>query len=85
MIAELAYLSESGPGGTLPTFGAALLWAAACVIGQLPSVSLVTVWGQLTMLAAFAGGLIVISTVAGSIGAYLWQAPADRQPDNRTG
>lgn len=33
-LAELAYLAESGPHGTLPTFWSALIWAGATVIGQ---------------------------------------------------
>lgn len=82
VVAELGYLSESGPGGTLPTFGAALLWAAACVIGQSPSVTPVTLWGQLTMLAAFAVGLTVIATLAGSVGAYLLQPAGERRAES---
>lgn len=76
LFAELAYGFERGPHSTLPTFGSALVWATASVIGQSPTVTPASPGGQIVMLACLALGVVNISTLAGVIGAYLLH-PAD--------
>lgn len=74
-LAELAYLAESRPHGTLPTFWSALIWASATVVGQSLTVNPVTGWGQLLLIAGLGLGVVTISTLAGAVGAYLLRAP----------
>lgn len=85
LIGEVGYVFENGPGGALPTFGSALLWAAACVIGQSPTVNPETAAGQVTMLAAYVVNLVVIGTLAGTLGAYFLAPHAPAEGDDAHG
>jgi voltage-gated potassium channel len=81
-LAELAYLFEHPPGGTIPTFTDALVWAASVVIGMQADPVPTSRPGQLVMLAGFATGLILVATLAGSLGAFLLEGRIEReQPD----
>jgi hypothetical protein len=71
LFAELRYLAERGRHSTLPTFGSALAWAGASVIGQSPTVTPATAGGQVVMLACLALGVVAVSTLSGAVGAYL--------------
>lgn len=75
--AELAWLLEAG-AGTFATFGDALIWAAVTVVAlqgdPVPSTAL----GRLVMLAGFAVGLVLVATLAGTVGAYLLEERRER-------
>jgi voltage-gated potassium channel len=81
-VAELAWLAERGHA-TFPSFGDALIWSLSTVVGMqgdpLPS----SAAGRLVMLAGFAVGLVLIASLAGTVGAYLLedrQERAERSP-----
>ena len=57
---------------------AALLWPAATVIGMSPTVNPTTALGQLVMVAGFVVGLVLVTTLAGTLGAFLFQARGER-------
>lgn len=69
-VAELAWLAEQGRG-TFGDFGDALLWAGAAVVGMHADPTPASQLGRLVMLAGFATGLVLIASLAGTVGAYL--------------
>ena len=75
--AQLAWLAERGRG-TFATFGDALLWSASAVIGMQASPVPESALGRIVMLAAFVVGLVVIATLAGTVGAYLLEERRER-------
>ena len=77
-LAELGYVFESGRGGTLSTFPQALFWAASLVLGMHADPVPATWPGRLVMLAGFAAGLVLIATLAGSLGAFLLEGRHER-------
>jgi len=71
-VAELAFLFERDhPQGVFGSFGDALLWSFSVVIGMQGDPRPASVGAQIAMLAGFAAGLVVIATLAGSIGSFL--------------
>lgn len=76
-LAELIWLVERG-NDTFATFGDALLWSASTVIAMqgdpLPESAL----GRLLMLVGFAIGLILVATLAGTVGTYLLEERRER-------
>jgi voltage-gated potassium channel len=76
-IAELVWLAERGED-TFGDFGDALLWAGAAVVGMHADPTPVTDAGRLVMLVAFAMGLVLIATLAATVGAYLLHGRDDR-------
>ena len=68
--AQLGWLVER-PHGTFATFGDALIWAATSVIALQGDPVPTTAIGRLVMLVAFAVGLVLVATLAGTVGAYL--------------
>ena len=68
--AELAWLAERDRG-TFEGFGDALLWSASAGVGTQADPVPETRLGRLVMLAAFGVGLVVVATLAGTVGAYL--------------
>jgi voltage-gated potassium channel len=77
--AELAYLFERDhPEGIFPGFGDALLWSFAAVLALQASPVPASVGGRLAMLGAFAFGLVVIASLAGTVGAYLVEERRER-------
>lgn len=78
-LAELAYVFEGGSDGTLPTFLDSLIWSASVVIGMQADPMPVTRLGQLVMLTGFAVGLVLIATLAGSFGAFLFEGRQERE------
>jgi len=82
VVGELGYLFDGGPDRDLPTLQAALLWSAATVIGMSPTVNPTTELGQLVMVAGFVVGLVLVTTLAGTLGAFLLQACAERPAGN---
>ncbi|HWH13537.1 MAG TPA: ion transporter [Miltoncostaeaceae bacterium] len=75
VLAELAFLLDRA---TFASFLDALLWATAVVLAlqgdPVPADTVVHV----AMLAGFAVGLVVIATLAGTLGAYLLEARDER-------
>jgi voltage-gated potassium channel len=80
-LAELAYLFEHRAGGTIGSFGDALVWAAGLVLAMQADPIPTSRPGQLVMLAGFAAGLVVVATLAGSLGAFLLEGRAERTDD----
>lgn len=78
-LAELAYLFESGRDGTLPTFSDALVWSASVVVGMQADPVPATRLGQLLMIVGFAVGLVLVASLAGTIGSFLLEARDERQ------
>lgn len=78
-VAELVYLFERDvEGGIFDNFGDALLWSLAAVLGMQGDPVPVSVAGRLVMIAAFAVGLVVIASLAGTVGAYLLDERRER-------
>jgi len=78
-LAELAYVFESGADGTLPTFPDALVWSASVVVGMQADPLPATGLGQLIMIVGFVVGLVLIASLAGTIGAFLFDARGERE------
>jgi voltage-gated potassium channel len=76
-VAELAWLVERDHG-TFPGFGDALLWAATTVIAMQGDPVPESLVGRLVMLAGFAVGLVLVATLAGTVGAYLLEERRER-------
>jgi voltage-gated potassium channel len=77
--AQLAFVFERDhPDGIFESFGDALLWSTAAVLALQGSPVPVTVGGRVAMLGAFAFGLIVVASLAGTVGAYLVEERRER-------
>ena len=77
--AELAFLFERDhPRGVFASFGDALLWAFAAVLALQADPVPQSVGGRLAMLAAFACGVVVVASLAGTVGAYLVEERRER-------
>ncbi len=83
-VAELAWLAERGRG-TFDSFGDALLWAASTVIATQGDPVPETAAARLTMLAGFAVGLVLVATLAGTVGAYLLEERRERSEEEDRG
>jgi voltage-gated potassium channel len=80
-VAELAWLAERGTT-TFTGFGDALLWAASTVIAMQGDPVPQTAFGRIVMLAGFAVGLVLVATLAGTVGAFLLEDHRERMaPD----
>jgi voltage-gated potassium channel len=70
--AQLAYLFErDAERGIFDGFGDALLWAFAVVVGLQGSPVPTTLGAHLVMLGGFVVGLVLIASLAGTLGAFL--------------
>ncbi len=84
-VAELAYLFERDrPDGAFDSFGDAVLWSLAAVLALQADPVPVTVGGRLAMLVAFAFGVVVVATLAGTIGAFLVEERRERAEAERS-
>jgi hypothetical protein len=79
-LAEIAYVFEGGPEGTQAGFVDSLVWSASVVIGMQADPVPATRPGQLVMLAGFAVGLVLVASLAGSLGAFLLDGRRERDP-----
>jgi len=71
-VAELAFLFERDAARpAFSSFGDAVLWALTVVVGLQGDPTPTTTGARLVMLAGFAFGLVVVASLAGSIGAFL--------------
>jgi hypothetical protein len=87
--AQLAYLFErDAPRGIFDGFCDALLWAFAVVVGLQGSPVPTTLGAHLVMLGGFVVGLVLIASLAGTLGAFLvgdrTRAP-DQTPTEESG
>jgi hypothetical protein len=72
LVAELAYLFERDvEPATFEGFPDALLWSAAVVLAMQGDPTPMDRWARLAMTGGFLWGLVVIGTVAGTVGSYL--------------
>ena len=67
-----------------PHLGGALLWSAATVLGMFATVNPTTTADQLVMVGGFLAGLVLITTLAGTLGSYLLPARAESAPSTPT-
>lgn len=81
-VAELAWLVERSRG-TFDGFGDALIWSATCVIALQGDPTPETAVGRLIMLAGFAVGLVLVASLAGTVGAYLLEERREREEAER--
>lgn len=78
-VAELAYLFERDrETPAFSSFGDAVLWAAATVLALQADPVPESVGGRIAMLAGFAFGLVVVASLAGTVGAYLVEERRER-------
>jgi len=78
-VAELAFLFErdrSDPA--FDSFGDALLWSLATVLALQADPVPGSVGGRLAMLAGFLFGLVVVASLAGTVGAFLVEERRER-------
>ena len=76
-VAELAWLAERGRG-TFASFGDALLWATTVVVGTQGDPVPESALGRLVMLGGFGVLLVLVATLAGTVGAYLLEERRER-------
>jgi voltage-gated potassium channel len=78
-VAELAYLFERDrTDPAFSSFGDAVLWAAATVLALQADPVPESVGGRIAMLAGFAFGVVVVASLAGTVGAYLVEERRER-------
>jgi voltage-gated potassium channel len=77
-VAELGWLVERNRD-TFATFGDALIWAATCVVALQGDPVPETAIGRLIMLAGFSVGLVLVASLAGTVGAYLLEERRERE------
>lgn len=76
-VAELAYIFERDePNGVFESFGDALLWSITAVVALQGDPRPESTGARIAMLAAFACGLVIVASLAGTVGAFLIE---DRQ------
>ncbi len=78
-LAELAFLFERDAGAsTFASFGDAVLWAGGVVLAQQGDPVPESAAAHVAMLVGFAWGVVVIATLAGSLGAFFLDDRAER-------
>ncbi len=78
-VAELAFVFERhAPDGVFGSFGDALLWSFATVVALQGDPVPTTTGAHLAMLGGFVFGLVIIASVAGTVGAYLVENRRER-------
>lgn len=78
-VAELAYVFERDvPGGAFESFGDAVLWSLGVVIAMQGAPVPESLGAHVVMLAGFAFGLVVVASLAGTIGAFLVEERRER-------
>jgi voltage-gated potassium channel len=82
-IAQLAFVLERG-NRTFSSFGDASLWALAVVIGMQGDPTPQTTAGRLVMIVGFGVGLVLVASLAGTLGAFFVE-PSRADADARDG
>lgn len=77
-IGELAFVVDGGPHSDFSTLPSALLWSASTIIGMSPTLTPKPALARLVMLVGFVVGLVVIATLAGTLGSFLIDTRRDR-------
>lgn len=70
-LAEVAFVFERDANGIFSSFGDALIWSFAVVLALQGDPVPTTTVARVAMLVGFAFGLVVVASLAGSIGAFL--------------
>ena len=70
-LGELVYLFEHDRADTFSSFGDALLWSATVVLALQGDPVPATAVARIAMLFGFAFGLVIVATLAGTVGAFL--------------
>ena len=84
-LAQVAYVLERGvEDGIFTSFGDAVLWAFAVLALQGDPVP-ASVGGRVAMLLGFGFGLVVIASLAGTVGAYLVEERRERAASEEEG
>ena len=83
-IAELAFLFERDrPNPAFNSFGDALLWSLSTVLALQADPVPGSVGGRIAMLAGFLFGLVVVASLAGTVGAFLVEERRERAERER--
>lgn len=84
-VAELAYVFErDAPEAVFSSFGEAVIWGLTVVIALQGDPVPESLGGQIVMLAGFAFGLVVVASLAGTVGAFLVEERRERQAAGTT-
>lgn len=84
-LAEFVYLFEAGSDQpAVESFPDALMWAAAVVIALQGDPVPTSAVARLAMLVGFVFGLVVIATLAGTLGAFLVESGNERSSGGRS-
>ena len=84
-VAELAYVFERDRSDSaFSSFGDAVLWSLATVLALQADPVPESVGGRIAMLAGFGFGIVVVATLAGTIGAYLVEERRERAATEET-
>ena len=70
-VGELVYVFERDAGGAFASFGDAMLWSLSTVIAMQADPVPESVGGRIVMLFGFVLGLILIASLAGTVGSFL--------------
>lgn len=74
-LAELAYLFErDASGGIFASFGDALIWSAAVVVALSADPRPASTGAEIAMLGGFVFGLVVVASLAGTLGAFFLES-----------
>lgn len=80
-VAEIAYIFERAePNGVFSSFGDALLWSITAVVALQGDPTPESTGARLAMLVAFACGLVIVASLAGTVGAFLIEDRRERDP-----
>jgi voltage-gated potassium channel len=83
-VAEVGYLSEQGRAEpAFTSFGDALLWAAAVVLGLQGDPVPPSTGAHLAMIGGFMVGLVIVAALAGALGAFLLESHGERAAAGR--
>lgn len=78
-LAQIAFVLERGArDGVFPSFGDALLWAFAVVLALQGDPVPSSAGARVAMLLGFGFGVVVIASLAGTVGAYLVEERRER-------
>ena len=84
--AELAFLFErSADNGIFGSFGDAVTWSFSAVLALQAEPVPATIGGRITMLLAFAFGVVIVASLAGTIGAFLVDERRERAQGEEDG
>lgn len=84
-LAELAYIFErDARGGIFDSFGDAVVWSAAVILALSADPRPVSTGAEVAMLAGFVFGLVVIASLAGTLGAFFLESRGEPGETSRS-